>query len=116
MPRDEANPSLAYVFAVLRRRSLGVLLCVIIAAVSLVVFGYEVFRILAPGVFELSGTRVAAARVLLAALYLTFASAALIAAHARHLPTGGWGTAPPPDGGAPYGGAPLGPPVTPSPY
>jgi hypothetical protein len=90
--------------------------CVIIAAVSLVVFGYEVFRILAPGVFELSGTRVAAARVLLAALYLTFASAALIAAHARHLPTGGWGTAPPPDGGAPYGGAPLGPPVTPSPY
>jgi hypothetical protein len=61
---------------------------VFIGAVSLVVFVYEVLRILAPGVFELSGTRVAAARVVLAALYLAFASAALIAAHARLLPSG----------------------------
>jgi hypothetical protein len=63
---------------------------VLIAAVSLVVFVYEVFRILAPGIFELSGSRVNAARVLLSALYLTFASAGVVAFHARFLPTGRW--------------------------
>jgi len=88
--------------------------CVIISAVSLVVFVYEVFRILAPGVFELTGTRVAAARVLLAALYLTFASAAIVAAHARHLPSGGWGAASRLGGGPAYGGA--APPAAPTPY
>ncbi len=62
-----------------------------IGAVSLVVFLYEVFRILAPGVFELTGTKVAAARVLVAALYLAFASAAIVLAHARLLPAGGLG-------------------------
>jgi len=61
---------------------------VFIAAVSLIVFVYEVFRILAPGVFELAGPRVGAARVLLSALYLAFASSALVAAHARLLPAG----------------------------
>jgi hypothetical protein len=61
---------------------------VFIGAVSLVVFLYEVLRILAPGVFELSGTRVATARVVVAALYLAFASAGLIAAHTRLLPSG----------------------------
>ena len=64
--------------------------CVFIAAASLVVFVYEVIRIVAPGVFELSGTRVDAARVLLAALYLAFAAAAVVVAHARLLPDGGW--------------------------
>jgi hypothetical protein len=68
--------------------------CVLIAAASLVVFFYEVFRILAPGVFELSSSRVDAARVLVSALYLAVASAAIVATHARFLPTRGWG--PPP--------------------
>jgi hypothetical protein len=79
---------------------------VFICAVSLVVFVYEVLRILAPGVFELSGTRIAAARVVLAALYLAFASAALVAAHARLLPAGRFGH--------PQPGGPLAaPPPTP---
>jgi len=89
--------------------------CIFIAAISLVVFLYEVFRILAPGVFELTGTRVAAARVVLAALYLALASGAIIAAHARLLPLGGWGPLPPTGGDAVYGGQP-GPPPPPAPY
>ena len=52
----------------------------------------EVLRILAPGIFELSGTRVAAARVLIAALYLAFASAAVVLTHTRLLPLGGLGS------------------------
>jgi len=63
---------------------------VLIAAVSLTVFAYQVCRILAPGVFQLSGSRVDAARVLLAALYLTFASAGIVAYHSRLLPHSGW--------------------------
>jgi hypothetical protein len=62
-----------------------------IGAVALIVFLYEVFRILAPGVFELTGTRVDAARVLIAALYLAFASVGIVLAHARLLPAGGSG-------------------------
>jgi hypothetical protein len=92
---------------------------VFIGAVSLVVFVYEALRILAPGVFELDGTRVAAARVLLAALYLAFASAAVVVAHARLLPPGGWAHAQPSTGSPSqsdvgYGGLPPAPP--PSPY
>jgi hypothetical protein len=89
--------------------------CIFIAAVSLIVFLYEVFRILAPGVFELTGTRVAAARVVLAALYLALASAALVAAHARLLPQGGWGSLPRPGDEVGFGGYPV-PPPPPSPY
>jgi hypothetical protein len=63
---------------------------VVIGAVSLAIFGYQVCRILAPGVFELSGSRVDAARVLLSALYLVFASAGIIAFHSRLLPHRGW--------------------------
>ncbi|HVC70933.1 MAG TPA: hypothetical protein VNC61_11825 [Acidimicrobiales bacterium] len=63
---------------------------VLIGAVSLVIFVYEVFRILAPGVFELSGSRVGAARVLVAALYLAFSSAAVVAFHARFVSGRGW--------------------------
>ncbi|MGH9017236.1 MAG: hypothetical protein ACRDY1_05765 [Acidimicrobiales bacterium] len=62
---------------------------IVIAATSVVFFLYEVIRILAPGVFELSGSRVDAARSVIAALYLTFAAAAIVAAHARFLPDGG---------------------------
>jgi hypothetical protein len=63
----------------------------LIGAISLIVFLYEVLRILAPGIFELSGTRVAAARVLISALYLAFASAAVVLTHTRLLPAGGFG-------------------------
>jgi hypothetical protein len=89
--------------------------CVFIAAVSLVVFLYEVIRILAPGVFELTGTRVAAARVVLAALYLALASAVVVAAHARLLPPGGWRTIARPGGDAGFGAYPV-PPPPPSAY
>jgi hypothetical protein len=65
--------------------------CVLIAAISLVIFFYQVVRILAPGIFELSGSKVDAARVLIAALYLAFASVAIVAAHARFIPFRGWG-------------------------
>jgi hypothetical protein len=81
---------------------------VLIGAVSLVVFVYEVFRILAPGVFELSGSRVNAARVLLSALYLTFASAAIVGFHARFVSTRG-------RSGVGSTGVNLGPGVTPPP-
>jgi hypothetical protein len=84
--------------------------CTFIAAVSIVVFLDQVLKILAPGVFELSGTRVAAARVLLAALYLAFASAAIVGAHTRLLPEGGWGPLRRPGGDAGYAG-----PVPPAP-
>lgn len=89
--------------------------CVFIAAISLVVFLYEVFRILAPGVFELTGTRVAAARVVLSALYLALASGAIIAAHTRLLPLGGWSPPARPAGDPIYAGQP-GTPPPPSPY
>ncbi len=86
---------------------------IFIAAVSLIVFVYQAFRILAPGVFELSGSRVAAARVLLSALYLTFASAAIVLAHARLLPDQGWG--PLRTAGAPVT-PPMAPPTAPPAY
>lgn len=56
---------------------------VIIGAAAVVVFLYQVCRILGPGVFELSGSRVAAARVLLDALYLALASMLIVATHLR---------------------------------
>jgi hypothetical protein len=86
--------------------------CIFIAAVSVIVFLYEVVRILAPGVFELSGSRVGAARVVLSALYLTLASGAIVAAHARLLPDGGWRTLTGADGGAgvTFGAYPIPPP------
>jgi hypothetical protein len=62
---------------------------VLIAATSVVAFVYEVFRILGPGVFELSGSRVSAARDLIATLYLAFAATAVTIAHLRLLPAGG---------------------------
>ncbi|HXQ59192.1 MAG TPA: hypothetical protein VN799_03810, partial [Acidimicrobiales bacterium] len=80
---------------------------VLIGAVSLVVFVYEVCRILAPGVFELSGSRVGAARVLISSLYLTFASAAIVAFHARFVSSGGAGRM--------VTGFDLGPPAAPPP-
>jgi hypothetical protein len=87
----------------------------LIGAVSLIVFLYEVFRILAPGIFELTGSRVAAARVLLAALYLAFASGAIVAVHARLLPAAGLGPLPLGDVDSGFGGLPS-PPPPPPPY
>jgi hypothetical protein len=87
----------------------------VIGAVSLIVFLYEVFRILAPGIFELTGTRVGAARVVIAALYLAFASGAIVAVHARLLPTAGLGPIRLGDGDSGYAGPPS-PPPPPPPY
>jgi hypothetical protein len=61
---------------------------VLIFAASIVFILWEVFRILGPGVFELSETRVAAARSLLAAAYLAIATATLVVTHRRILGPG----------------------------
>lgn len=61
---------------------------VLIAAGALVAFVYEIFRILGPGVFELSGSRVVAARVLIATAYLALAAGAIVVTHQRMLPPG----------------------------
>ena len=85
---------------------------VLIASVSVVILVYQVFRILGPGVFALSGSRVDAARVLIATLYLAVAAMALVVTHMRLLPDGlfarrsATGLAPPPAAASP-------PPATP---
>jgi hypothetical protein len=86
----------------------------VIGAVSLIVFFYEAFRILAPGVFELTGTRVAAARVLLSALYLALASAVVLIMHRRLLHVGEIGTGRGSGGDIGYGSVP--PVAPPAPY
>jgi hypothetical protein len=96
---------------------------VLIAASSVVAFVYEVLRILAPGVFELSGSRVSAARTLIVTLYVAFAAIAIVLVHLRLLPAGGgWpgysGTvapAPPPPYSQSSTFAPPLPPPRPSP-
>jgi len=76
---------------------------VIVAAVSIVVFVYQSLRILAPGVFELTETRIVAARALLSTLYLALGAIVILATHARLLPSSGARTRPRPRGDA--GGA-----------
>jgi hypothetical protein len=85
---------------------------VLIAAVSVVVVVYQVFRILGPGVFALSGSRVEAARVLIAALYLVAAAAVLVVSHMRLLPDGLFARPAGSDAAPPAGAAPP-PPATP---
>lgn len=85
---------------------------VLIAAGSIVFVIWEVFRILGPGVFGLSSPRVAAARALIAALYLAVAAATLALVHLRMLPSdllGRIGSAGPAPSG-PGGVAPGAPP------
>ena|ERR1700722_13974578 len=62
--------------------------CLIIAAIAFVSAGYQLFRVIAPGVFALSGPRVGAVRVLLASLYLMFASIVVAILHSQ-IPPGG---------------------------
>lgn len=62
--------------------------CLIVAAVAFVSAGYQLFRIIAPAVFDLSGPRVGAVRVLLASLYLMFASIVVAILHSQ-MPPGG---------------------------
>jgi hypothetical protein len=61
---------------------------VAIVVVSAIVVLYDVFRLIAPGVFapNLSGDRVVVLRSMLPALYLTVVSAALLLMHLRHAP------------------------------
>jgi hypothetical protein len=62
--------------------------CVMIAVVSLVVVLYDVFRVVAPGVFspDAGGDSAVAVRSMLPALYLAVASIALLLMHLRHAP------------------------------
>jgi hypothetical protein len=91
---------------------------VFIVTGSVVALIYEVFRILGPGVFELSGTRVEASRLLIATMYLAFAAATVLYSHVRMLPAGGsawpgWLGTPPSVPRAPYPSAQPPPPPAP---
>lgn len=59
-----------------------------IVVVSLIVVLYDVFRLIAPGVFapDLAGDRVVVLRSFLPALYLTVVTTALLLMHLRHAP------------------------------
>jgi hypothetical protein len=59
-----------------------------IVVVSLIVVLYDVFRLIAPGVFapDLAGDRVVVLRSFLPALYLAVVSTALLLMHLRHAP------------------------------
>jgi hypothetical protein len=58
----------------------------VIAAAAFVSAGYQLFRVIAPGVSELSGPRVGAVRVLVASLYLLIASIVVAILHAQMPP------------------------------
>jgi hypothetical protein len=62
--------------------------CVAIAVIAVVVAAYQVFRIIAPGVFNASGSgsRLVALRVMLPLDYLAVASLGLLRMHAGQLP------------------------------
>jgi hypothetical protein len=64
--------------------------CVVIAVISTVVAAYQMFRLVAPGVFNSggSGSRVGALRILLPLVYLALASLVLLRRHVRQLPPG----------------------------
>jgi hypothetical protein len=80
---------------------------VFIASGAAVVLVYQVVQILGPGVFELSGTRVDALRVVLGALYLVLAAGIVAAFHVSLLPPDlrSIGPGRPPSPSAPYAGA-----------
>ena len=87
---------------------------VFIASASAVVLVYRVVQILGPGVFELSGTRVDALRVVLGALYLVLAAGVVAAFHVSLLPPELRAirpvrppTRPPPPPGADWAGSPT---------
>lgn len=62
--------------------------CVLVAVVSGIVVLYDVFRLIAPGVFSpgTQGARAPVVRELLPSLYLTVAAVALLLMHLRHAP------------------------------
>jgi hypothetical protein len=92
---------------------------VAIASISAVVLIYEVARILGPGVFLLSGSRVDGLRILVPAGYVTLAAILLAVAHIRLLPPDVRGFVPfgrgaaPPVAPTPPGPAAPGPVVAP---
>jgi len=91
---------------------------VVVTAVSLVVVLDELARIIAPGVFEASGTRVETLRPLLAAAYLALAALAVLLAHMRLVPRDVRHTAWPSPGAAPpaHGAHAVGSSHAPAPY
>jgi hypothetical protein len=62
--------------------------CVVIVVIALVVAAYQVFRIIAPGVFNSGGdgSRIAALRTMLPLVYLALASAWLLRRHLWQVP------------------------------
>jgi hypothetical protein len=61
-------------------------IAVILTSVSAAVVLYELVRIVAPGVFAVSGSRVDTLRPMLAAAYLALASLAVLVVHMRFVP------------------------------
>jgi hypothetical protein len=59
---------------------------VIVTVVSLVIALYETARIIAPGVFQVSGSRVETLRPMLAAAYLALAALVVLMVHMRFVP------------------------------
>lgn len=62
--------------------------CVLIVVIALVIASYQIFRIIAPGVFNPGGdgSRVAAFRTMLPLVYLALASGWLLRRHLRQVP------------------------------
>jgi hypothetical protein len=102
-------------------------IAVLVAAVTFIALGYDVCRIIAPGVFELAGPRIAVVRTIISLVYLLAAAVVVVVLHSRIPPNGFWGAVWSPHGGSgetPHGGAPAVPvtqggehraPVTPRP-
>jgi len=56
---------------------------VVLAAGAFVAFGYQLCSLIAPGVFQLSGTRVEAGRTLISTVYLLVASILIVTYHSQ---------------------------------
>jgi hypothetical protein len=71
---------------------------VLVASLGFIAFGYELCRLIAPGVFESDGPRVAVVRVVISLVYLLAAALLVAVLHFRIPPNGFWGAVWSPDG------------------
>lgn len=64
---------------------------VLVVSLAFVGVGYEVCRLIAPGVFESTGPQIAVVRTVISLVYLLFAAVAMVLLHSRIPPNGFWG-------------------------
>jgi hypothetical protein len=64
---------------------------VLVAALAFIAVGYELSRLIAPGVFESTGPQIAVVRTVISSIYLLFAAVAVVVLHSRIPPSGFWG-------------------------